>query len=33
VIYQRPPPVVVVKHTHHGDDGFERHLEDGGGDG
>ena len=33
VIYQRPPPVVVVKHTHHGDDGFERHLKDGGGDG
>jgi hypothetical protein len=24
VIYQRPPPVVVVKHTHHGDDdGFQ----------
>jgi C4-dicarboxylate-specific signal transduction histidine kinase len=23
VIYRRPPPVVVVKHTHHGDDGFE----------
>jgi hypothetical protein len=27
VIYHRPPPIVVVKHTHHGDDGYE-----GGGD-
>ena len=23
VIYHRPPPIVVVKNTHHGDDGFE----------
>jgi len=31
VIYHRPPPVVVVKHTDHGDDGFE-HGDGGGGD-
>ena len=24
IVYRRPPAVVVVKHTHHGDDGFER---------
>ena len=24
VVYQRPPPIVIVKHTHHGDDGFEQ---------
>ena len=24
VVYRRPPAIVVVKHTHHGDDGFER---------
>ena len=29
VVYRRPPAIVVVKHTHHGDDGFER--ADGGG--
>jgi hypothetical protein len=29
VVYRRPPAIVVVKHTHHGDDGFER--SDGGG--
>jgi hypothetical protein len=23
VVYRRPPAIVVVKHTHHGDDGFE----------
>ena len=29
IVYRRPPAIVVVKHTHHGDDGFER--ADGGG--
>lgn len=29
VVYRRPPAIVVVKHTHHGDDGSER--ADGGG--
>lgn len=29
VVYRRPPPVVIVKHAHHGDDGFEQ--ADGGG--
>jgi aminoglycoside phosphotransferase (APT) family kinase protein len=24
VVYRRPPPIVVVRHTQHGDDGFER---------
>ena len=23
VVYRRPPPIVVVQHTHHGDDGYE----------
>jgi hypothetical protein len=31
IVYRRPPAIVVVKHTHHGDDGFER-AEGGGGD-
>lgn len=21
IVYHRPPPIVIVKHTHHGDDG------------
>jgi hypothetical protein len=29
IVYRRPPSIVIVKHTHHGDDGFER--ADGGG--
>lgn len=24
VVYRRPPAIIVVKHTHHGDDGSER---------
>jgi hypothetical protein len=31
IVYRRPPAIVVVKHTHHGDDGFER-ADGGGGD-
>jgi hypothetical protein len=34
VVYHRPPPIVVVTHTHHGDDGsFENADGRGGGDG
>ena len=34
VVYRRPPPIVIVKHTHHGDDGFEQaDGATGGGDG
>jgi hypothetical protein len=32
IVYRRPPAVVVVKHTHHGDDGFERANGGGGND-
>jgi hypothetical protein len=32
VVYHRPPAIVVVKHTHHADDGFES-ADGGGGDG
>lgn len=32
VVYRRPPPIVVVRHTHHGDDGFEGRDGEGGGD-
>lgn len=31
VIYQRPPAIVVVRHTRHGDDGESRDASDGGG--
>jgi hypothetical protein len=31
VIYQRPPAIVVVRHTQHGDDGASREASDGGG--
>ena len=24
IVYHRPPPVVVVRHAHRGDDGYER---------
>ena len=31
IVYHRPPPIVVVKHTHHGDDGsFEAQGRDDG---
>jgi hypothetical protein len=30
VIYQRPPAIVVVRHTHHGDDGGDREAASGG---
>jgi len=33
VIYQRPPAIVVVRHTHHGDDGVDREATDEGGGG
>jgi hypothetical protein len=34
VIYHRPPPIVVVRHTHHGDDGSFENADGGdGGDG
>jgi hypothetical protein len=33
VVYRRPPAVVIVKHTHHGDDGHEAGDGSGGGDG
>jgi hypothetical protein len=34
VVYHRPPPIVVVKHVQHGDDGsFENADGGGGGDG
>ena len=33
VIYQRPPAIVVVRHTQHGDDGASREASDGGGSG
>ncbi len=33
VVYRRPPAIVVVKHTQHGDDGYEAQGNDGGGDG
>jgi len=33
VIYQRPPAIVVVRHTHRGDDGVDREAADGGGGG
>jgi hypothetical protein len=29
VVYRRPAPIVVVKHTHHGDDGSEHESEGG----
>ncbi len=32
IVYHRPPPIVVVKHTNHGDDGFENASEGGGDD-
>ena len=32
IVYHRPPPIVVVKHTHHGDDGFENASEGSGDD-
>jgi hypothetical protein len=32
IIYHRPPPIVIVKHTHHGDDGFENPSGEGSGD-
>ncbi len=32
VVYRRPPPIVVVRHTAHGDDGIEREASSGGGD-
>ena len=31
VIYRRPAPIVIVHHTHHGDDGHEGGGHDGGG--
>ena len=31
VVYRRPAPIVVVRHTHHGDDG-EHEAQGGGGD-
>jgi hypothetical protein len=31
VIYQRPPAIVVVRHSHHSDDGVDREAADGGG--
>lgn len=31
VVYRRPAPIVIVKHTHHGDDGAERPDAQGGG--
>jgi hypothetical protein len=31
-IYRRPPAIVVVRHTHHGDDGHQHEAEGGGGD-
>jgi len=31
IVYHRPPPIVIVKHTHHGDDGFENASEGSGG--
>lgn len=31
VVYRRPAPIVVVKHTHHGDDGGEHADGEGGG--
>jgi hypothetical protein len=33
VIYQRPPAIVVVRHTHQGDDGAGREASNGGGGG
>jgi hypothetical protein len=33
VIYQRPPAIVVVRHTHHGDDGADLEAASGGGGG
>lgn len=30
VVYRRPPAIVVVKHSQHGDDGAERSAEGGG---
>jgi hypothetical protein len=30
VVYRRPPAIVVVRHTHHGDDGVEREASNGG---
>jgi hypothetical protein len=33
VVYRRPAPIVVVKHTHHGDDGGAEHEGGDGGDG
>lgn len=32
VVYRRPPAIVVVRHTHHGDDGYETADREGGGD-
>lgn len=32
IVYRRPAPIVVVKHTGHGDDGFEQAAGGGGGD-
>jgi hypothetical protein len=29
VVYRRPAPIVVIKHTHHGDDGSEHETEHG----
>ena len=29
VVYRRPAPIVVIKHTHHGDDGAEHETEHG----
>jgi hypothetical protein len=29
VVYRRPAPIVVIKHTHHGDDGSEHESESG----
>jgi hypothetical protein len=29
VVYRRPAPIVVIKHTHHGDDGPEHESEGG----
>jgi len=33
VVYRRPPAIVVVKHTHHRDDGRSEYGDGGGGDG
>lgn len=33
IVYHRPPPIVLVRHTQHGDDGGFENAEGGGGDG